>query len=182
LALAVLIWEMNSARLVSAGFAPLYTSAFGMVTMQPTILGYNHSIIISYFVGRARQSLPQYTFFKQKEKIIMTSSNGIPISWPLRTWLAVEVLFGIGAVLAIGLSPADTATNFAWPIQPVVMAAVLGAFYITSAPLFLLPFLAKRWEMIRAMIINCDLSSGTNFQLEQSHFTYGSRYCCRRFL
>lgn len=89
----------------------------------------------------------------------MTSSNGTPISWPLRTWLAVEVLFGIGAVLAVGLSPADTATNFAWPIQPVVMAAVLGAFYITSAPLFLLPFLAKRWEMIRAMILPAALFS-----------------------
>ena len=73
------------------------------------------------------------------------TSQGTPIAWWLRTWLAVEVLFGVGAVLAIGLSPADTITNFAWPIQPVVMAAVLGGFYITSAPLFLLPFFAKRW-------------------------------------
>lgn len=87
------------------------------------------------------------------------NTKGTPISWPLRAWLAVEVLFGIGAVLAIGLSPADTATNFAWPIQPVVMAAVLGAFYITSAPLFLLPFLAKRWEMIRTMILPTALFS-----------------------
>lgn len=81
------------------------------------------------------------------------TSEGTPIAWPLRTWLAVEVLFGVGAVLAIGLSPADTKTNFAWPIQPVVMAAVLGGFYITSAPLFILPFFAKRWEMIRTMIL-----------------------------
>jgi len=63
------------------------------------------------------------------------------------------VLFGVGAVLAIGVSPAASKANFAWPIQPVVMAAVLGAFYITSAPLFLLPLFAKRWEMIRAMIL-----------------------------
>jgi hypothetical protein len=78
---------------------------------------------------------------------------GTPIAWPLRLWLAVEVLFGIAAVVAVGLSPADTATNFAWPIQPVVMAAVLGGFYITSAPLFLLPLFARRWEMIRPMIL-----------------------------
>jgi len=87
------------------------------------------------------------------------NTKGISIAFPLRAWLAVEVLFGIGAVLAVGVSPADTATNFAWPINPVVMAAVLGAFYITSAPLFLLPFLAKRWEMIRSMILPTALFS-----------------------
>lgn len=80
-------------------------------------------------------------------------TQGTPIALPLRIWLAVEVLFGIGAVLAIGLSPEKTETNFAWPIQPVVMAAVLGAFYASSALLFLLPFFAKRWEMIRVMIL-----------------------------
>jgi hypothetical protein len=80
-------------------------------------------------------------------------ASGTPIVWPLRLWLAIEVLFGVAAVLAIGLSPADTETNFAWPIQPVVMAAVLGGFYITSAPLFLLPLFARRWEMIRAMVL-----------------------------
>ena len=79
--------------------------------------------------------------------------QGTPIALPLRIWLAAEVLFGIGAVLAIGISPADTQTNFAWPIQPVVMAAVLGAFYASSALLFLLPLFAKRWEMIRVMIL-----------------------------
>jgi hypothetical protein len=71
----------------------------------------------------------------------------------------VEVLFGVAAVLAIGLAPGNTKTNFAWPIQPVVMAAVLGGFYITSAPLFLLPLLAKRWEMIRVMILPAALFS-----------------------
>ena len=87
------------------------------------------------------------------------NSSGTPIAWPLRLWLGVEVLFGLGAVMAVGLAPADTATNFAWPIQPVVMAAVLGGFYITSAPLFLLPLFAKQWEMIRAMILPAALFS-----------------------
>ena len=87
------------------------------------------------------------------------NTQGTPIAWPLRAWFAVEVLFGVGAVLSIGLSPADTRTNFAWPIQSVVMAAVLGGFYITSAPLFLLPLFAKRWEMIRTMILPAALFS-----------------------
>lgn len=85
--------------------------------------------------------------------------TGTSIAWPLRVWLAVEVLFGVAAVLAIGIAPADTKTNFAWPIQPVVMAAALGGFYITSAPLFLLPLFAKRWEMIRVMILPAALFS-----------------------
>lgn len=87
------------------------------------------------------------------------TTDGLRIAGSLRAWLAVEVLFGIGAVLAVGLAPQNTETNFAWPIQPVVMAAVLGAFYITSAPLFLLPFFAKRWQMIRAMILPTALFS-----------------------
>lgn len=81
------------------------------------------------------------------------TSRGTPIALPLRAWLAVEVLFGVGAVLAIGRDPANSSTNFAWPINPVVMAAVLGGFYITSAPLFLLPLFARRWENIRVMIL-----------------------------
>jgi hypothetical protein len=81
------------------------------------------------------------------------NTQGTPIALPLRLWLAVEVLFGIGAVLAIGVSPAESKTNFAWPIQPVVMAAVLGAFYMSSALLFLVPLFARRWEMIRVMIL-----------------------------
>ena len=87
------------------------------------------------------------------------TGQGTPVSRPLRAWFAVEVLFGVLAVMAIGISPADTRTNFAWPIQPVVMAAVLGGFYITSAPLFLLPLFAKRWEMIRVMILPAALFS-----------------------
>jgi hypothetical protein len=85
--------------------------------------------------------------------------QGTSIAWPLRAWLAVEVLFGVAAVSAVGLFPADTRTNFAWPIQPVVMAALLGGFYITSAPLFLLPLFARRWEMIRVMILPAALFS-----------------------
>jgi hypothetical protein len=39
------------------------------------------------------------------------------------------------------------------------MAAVLGAYYISSALLFLLPLFARRWEMIRVMILPTALFS-----------------------
>jgi hypothetical protein len=78
---------------------------------------------------------------------------GTPIALPLRIWFAVEVFFGVSAVFSIGLDPANTRTNFAWDVQPVVMASVLGAYYISSALLFLLPLFARRWEMIRVMTL-----------------------------
>ena len=92
------------------------------------------------------------------------------ISWPLRIWFAVEVLFGTLAVLAIGLNPGETKTNFAWPIQPVVMAAVLGAFYMCSAPLFFLPMLAKRWEMIRVMVLPAALFTAVQLLVTVVHW------------
>lgn len=99
----------------------------------------------------------------------MTSSK-LQIAWPLRAWLAVEVLFGVGAVLSIALSPGDTKTNFAWPIAAVVMAAVLGAFYISSAPLFLLSLFAKRWDMIRVMVLPSALFSSAQLAATFLHW------------
>ena len=84
---------------------------------------------------------------------------GTPIAWPLKIWFVFEVLFGLGAVLTIALSPGDTASNFAWPIASATMAAVLGAYYISSALLFVLPLLARRWEMIRVMVLPTALFS-----------------------
>lgn len=78
---------------------------------------------------------------------------GTPIAWPFRVWLGAEILFGLAAVLSIGRSPADSATNFAWPIQPVVMASVLGAFYFAVAPTFVAAVTARRWEMVRVLVI-----------------------------
>lgn len=104
-------------------------------------------------------------------------SQGTPIAWPLRVWFAVEVLFGVGAVLSIALNPAGTRTNFAWNVQPVVMAAVLGAYYISSALLFLLPLFARRWEMIRVMILPTALFSTAELLatfLHWSEFSLGT--------
>jgi len=57
------------------------------------------------------------------------------------------------------VDPANAKTNFAWNVQPAVMAAVLGAYYVSSALLFALPLLARRWEMIRVMILPTALFS-----------------------
>lgn len=106
-----------------------------------------------------------------------SSLKGTPISLPLRVWLVVEVFFGVAAVLSIGLAPDQTKANFAWPIQAVVMAAVLGGFYITSAPLFLLPLFAKRWEMIRVIVLPAILFTTVQLILTFLHwdkFSVGS--------
>lgn len=78
---------------------------------------------------------------------------GTPIAWPLRAWLVVEVLFSVGAILTIAIDPANTRASFAWNVQPLVMAAVLGAYYISAALVTILPVFARRWEMIRVMIL-----------------------------
>src|SRR5437763_484535 len=83
----------------------------------------------------------------------MMNSGGTPITLPLRAWLFVEVLFGLGAITSIGLFPADTKTNFAWPIQPVVMAAALGAFYFASAPALVWALFARTWESVRVIVL-----------------------------
>ena len=76
-----------------------------------------------------------------------------PVRVPLRLWMAVEVFFGLAAISSIFLRPQDTATNFAWPIQPDVMAAALGSFYLASALLFVLPLFATSWQLVRVMIL-----------------------------
>ncbi len=78
---------------------------------------------------------------------------GTPIAKPFRVWLGMEVFFAVAAILSITRAPADTATNFAWPIQPVVMAAVFGAFYLAVGPMFVVAAMAKRWEMVRVLVL-----------------------------
>jgi hypothetical protein len=83
----------------------------------------------------------------------MMRTTSTPIWWPLRVWMAVEVLFGLAAIGTIFLFPEQTATNFAWPINPAVMAATLGAFYISAALIFVLPLFARTWQRVRPMIL-----------------------------
>lgn len=78
---------------------------------------------------------------------------GLRVSWPLRIWLAIEVMFGVMSLLTISLTPADTAQHFSWPIKPEVTAALLGGFYIAAASVFILALFARRWENIRVFVI-----------------------------
>jgi hypothetical protein len=82
----------------------------------------------------------------------MRRQTSTPIAWPFRVWLWIEVLFGLAAISAVGLRPDQTATGFAWHIEPEVMAAVLGGFYFASAPVLVLQAMARKWEMIRVLI------------------------------
>jgi hypothetical protein len=75
------------------------------------------------------------------------------VAWPFRVWLGAELFFAVAALMSVGREPADTANNFAWPIQPVVMAALLGAFYMAVAPMFVVALVTRRWEMIRVLVI-----------------------------
>lgn len=94
----------------------------------------------------------------------MTLSNSTahrtPISLPLRAWLAVEILFGIAAISAVFLAPDQTTTNFAWPIEPTVMAATFGSFYLSVGLMFVLGTFARRWQQVRAVSIPAAIFTG----------------------
>lgn len=100
----------------------------------------------------------------------LTSRPGTRVAWPFRVWLGAEVLFGLFAVLSVGVSPADTAENFAWPIQPVVMAAALGALYFSVAPTFVMAALARRWETIRVLVLPAAIFTTTELVATVLHW------------
>ena len=96
------------------------------------------------------------------------TTKSLAIAFPLRAWLAVEVLFGVAAVLAVGLAPADTATNFAWPIQPVVMAAVFYHIKLAAYNRF-------NWAAIRQLMFTCFC-----YKLKHPEHVSVVSYCQRR--
>jgi hypothetical protein len=101
----------------------------------------------------------------------------LPISLLLRIWIGIEVLFGVMLILTISLTPADTALHFAWPIRPVVTAALLGGFYLAAASFFVLALLARRWENVRVFIIASILFTSTELLatfLHWDRFSVGS--------
>jgi len=76
-----------------------------------------------------------------------------PIGWPLRFWFVVELFFALSATMSIAVHPAETATRFAWPVQPAVMAALIGSFYAALAPVVVLALLGRRWESVRVFVL-----------------------------
>ncbi len=84
----------------------------------------------------------------------MTGSEmSTPVRLPLRAWLVVEVFFGLAAISTVFLRPQDTATSFAWPIEPDVMAATLGAFYVATAPVLVMAVFARTWQQVRVIVL-----------------------------
>jgi hypothetical protein len=76
-----------------------------------------------------------------------------PAAWPVRAWFAAEVFFAVASSWAVLLAPQATATNFAWPIQPVVTAALFGAIYFSALPLMLAGVFTRSWEHIRVLVL-----------------------------
>jgi len=82
-----------------------------------------------------------------------TAHQETPAAWPLRAWFAAEIFFAIASSWAVLLAPQSTATNFAWPIQPVVTAALFGAVYFCALPLMIAGLMTKVWERVRVVVL-----------------------------
>ena len=76
-----------------------------------------------------------------------------PVAWPLRAWFIAEIFFAIASSWAIFLAPQSAATNFAWPIQPAVTAALFGAIYLSALPLMAAGFFTRIWERVRVIVL-----------------------------
>ena len=87
------------------------------------------------------------------QSVAPAPSKALPVWWPLRGWLGVEVLFGVGASLAIFLSPGGSLANFAWPVKPDVMAATLGAFYFASLFTLVPSLFIGVWQNVRVIVL-----------------------------
>src|SRR4029077_7007441 len=77
----------------------------------------------------------------------------LSVWWPLRAWLGVEVLFGVGASLAIFLDPGGTLGNFAWPIKPDVMAGTPRPFYLASLFTLVPSLFVRVWQNVRVIVL-----------------------------
>lgn len=81
------------------------------------------------------------------------TAQATPIWWPLKAWFFAEVLFGLGSIGSIFFQPDKTETGWAWKIDSVVTAAILGSFYLASAVVFLFPLFARQWQHVRAVVL-----------------------------
>jgi hypothetical protein len=76
-----------------------------------------------------------------------------PAAWPLRAWFAAEIFFALASSATTFIAPQDTKANFAWPIQPVVVAAIFGAIYLSALMLMMGGFLTRVWERVRVVVL-----------------------------
>ena len=80
-------------------------------------------------------------------------AKSLPAWWPLRVWLGVEVFFGLASSAAIFLNPGGSLANFAWPIKPDVMAATLGAIYLSTLFTLVPSVFISRWQNVRVLVL-----------------------------
>src|SRR4051812_31682249 len=78
---------------------------------------------------------------------------GTAVAWPLRAGFVAEILFALASSSAVFLAPQSTSSNFAWPIQPVVAAALFGAIYFCALLLMVAGFLTRVWERVRVIVL-----------------------------
>lgn len=83
----------------------------------------------------------------------MTPHGDLRVAKAFRIWLGMEVMFGLATLLSLGRFPDETVTRFAWPIVPTVTAAVLGGLYLSLVPTLVLALFARRWAMIRVIVL-----------------------------
>jgi hypothetical protein len=91
------------------------------------------------------------------EHIAQTAPTAAPdktaAAWPLRASFVAEVFFALASSSAVLLAPEATASNFAWPIKPVVVAALFGAIYFCALLLMIGGFLTRIWEHVRVIVL-----------------------------
>jgi hypothetical protein len=93
-----------------------------------------------------------------------------PVSRGLRAWMAIEVLFGLAAILSVFLFPEQTEINFAWPAKPPVTAAVMGAFYVSAGALFVGSFFVPTWERLRVIVLPSLIFTATELLVTVLHW------------
>src|SRR5438477_11944348 len=74
-------------------------------------------------------------------------------AWPLRAWFVAEIYFAIVSSWALLLYPQAAVTDFAWPVRPVVTAALFGAIYFCALPLMIAGSFARIWERVRVAVL-----------------------------
>ena len=82
----------------------------------------------------------------------MASSKDNRILPILRIISIVVLPFLVMAFLILYLAPQTSGERFAWEIQPAMMAAFMGAGYLTGAYFFLNVIFIKQWHRIRVIL------------------------------
>ena len=79
-----------------------------------------------------------------------------------RIALAVVVLALLFAFLVLYLYPQTTGTNFAWQINPQIMAVFMGAGYISGAYMFVFAIFGRKWHRVKNSLLPVSAFAATS--------------------